>query len=149
FNWAWLLADMEEYAPAEQLFREVLENCRQRRGKEPRGVAVARVGLAPVLVGQGRDQEAFIIFEARASLEKQEGGRNIARALASYVAAMAKREGPWPFTDYQGAVNLLRESVQIAKLSVGEEHPYLTIGLTELARTFEKMGKDNEAEQHY
>jgi tetratricopeptide (TPR) repeat protein len=146
FNRAWLLADMEEYAAAEQLFRDVLENCRQRQEREPRDVAIASIGLALILGEQERYAEVGpLITEATAIFEKQEGGRNIAKLISLTVGALIARAS----SNYESAVKSLQEGVQIGRLSLGEQHPYLTIVLSELALTLEKMGKDDEAERYH
>jgi serine/threonine protein kinase/Tfp pilus assembly protein PilF len=148
FNLAWLLTDMEEYASAEQLFSDVRKKRRQQPGGKPREVAIASIGLAVVWLEQGRGQEALrLIPDILGLFQDEESGRRAIGIIASTVRGIAMRDALK--MNYASAEESLRKCVDICRLSLGDQHPYVTIFLTELALTQEKMGDVTAAEKSY
>jgi tetratricopeptide (TPR) repeat protein len=143
--WALLggtLASLGRYREAEQAQRNALrltdEDDRQARAR-----AHDRVGLA--LYSLGRFDDAEAAFEQALALERALDPDSAETAsalnnLALVLAATERRER---------ALSLYRESLQIRRRVLGDEHPTTTYSMTNLATLYAQMGRWDEAEAAY
>jgi tetratricopeptide (TPR) repeat protein/tRNA A-37 threonylcarbamoyl transferase component Bud32 len=144
FNLAWLMTDMHEYATGEAYFGKALANRVQQVGSGHRDVAVAHVGLAINLAEQQRFPEAFSHFlQAGKFFQNQQVGKSTTKIVEKHILAGVANAGK----DYEKGTVLLKEALEITRLLIGDEHPYVTIARAELGLTLGKWGKKEEAEE--
>jgi serine/threonine protein kinase/Tfp pilus assembly protein PilF len=155
-NLGWLLADREEFAAAEGLFKEALDLRLRYLAEDHRDVAMARVGLAAAYIAQGNFLAAVTpCRQAVETLRKVDGDKGLSRSVDFFQRGLLARELPplaripLGLADRQEAERCLQQSLVLAKGVLGDHHAYVALVLHELARTFEKNRRDDEAERYY
>jgi len=110
-NAGYIAAGKKNYARAEQLFRSVIEEC-----KDPLPVLDAHAGLAHVLAGQGKNRAAEAEYKAtdaalehsRVTLESDENKLNYFSSLIGFYQ---------DYVDYMMALGRSGEALEIAESS--------------------------------
>jgi tetratricopeptide (TPR) repeat protein len=144
-NLAWLRAEGQDYKEAERLFREVIATRRRQLGNDHPEVALARLGLATLLLHLGRDSEAAATgLEAMQILHKDEGENTLVKALGLGIQGVRQRRSK----QYPEAVSSLHKCLAITRVLL-KEHLYVAVALNELAVTLEEEGRYEEAEGYY
>jgi serine/threonine-protein kinase len=129
-----------EYASAEPLFREALEIRRMNFGADSTVVANSLSYLGECLFLEGKDREAESrLRQALAIFRKH--GPNLGSMARDYLARLLERKG-----DYLEASQLLREAVEIDRVTEGSDSPAYTISLHNLAGALLRLGDLYSAE---
>ena len=147
FNLAWLLAEMEDFTPAAELFSSAIERRSRVLGPRHREVGVARIGLASVYIEQADYLKAVEEMRlARAVLLEKEGTGKLAHAATLFQEAVIAQG----LTNNNAeAERKLIECHAIMASQLGKKHMYLTIVLFQLGSAQEQLHKYDDAERHY
>ncbi|MFL5339043.1 MAG: protein kinase domain-containing protein [Gemmataceae bacterium] len=130
FHLAWLLAEREEPAAAERLFRETVDRRVALFGEVHRDVALARFGLAAVLFQQGKELEGLAQSQkARAILAASPGDAELAQIISLFQEAVALSAGG----AHGPAEQKLLAAIEVLKRVVGPTHGYLGLFYGQLA----------------
>ena len=143
--WALLggtLASLGRYREAEQAQRNAL-NLIDDGDTAALARAHDRLGLA--LYSLGRFDDAETAFERALELERSQdpGSAETASALNNLALVLAATERR------ERAVALYRESLEIRRRVLGDEHPTTSYSVTNLATLYAQMGRWDEAEAAY
>ena len=144
FNLGFSLALMGE-PQAEQLFRACLAARAKHLQPYDVGVAMAKAGLAAVLIDTDRGVEAAKLgLEAMQVVLQTEGvdAKSAFAAVLHFQQGMVSRM----FKRYQAAEKSLRKSLEISQRQLGPGHPYNCFILHALGDLLEDQGKDAAAE---
>jgi serine/threonine protein kinase len=138
---AWLLGDEGDTQAAEPLFRRVIDIRSKIPGGE-RDLAVAKLGLAAVLLDNHQNASALMLIISAWSSLKPEGMENVLKALVLFQQGVAMSG----FKMYSRAEKALRASLEIVERDLGKDHPYTGFAEFELAQSLTDQGRDKEAE---
>jgi len=143
--WALLggtLASLGRYREAEQAQRNAL---RLTEEDDTQALARAhdRVGLALYSLGRFDDAEAAFVQALALERSLDPDSAETASALNNLALVLAATERR------ERAVSLYRESLQIRRRVLGDEHPTTTYSMTNLATLYAQMGRWDEAEAAY
>ncbi|MFO0954140.1 MAG: serine/threonine-protein kinase [Isosphaeraceae bacterium] len=140
---AWLYGDAGDVEAAEPLFRRIIEARSKIPGGE-RDLAVAKVGLAAVLLDDKRNAAALSLILSAWSSLKPEGMENGFQALLLFQQGVAM-DG----LKFHGrAEKAYRSCLEIVERDLGKDHPYTGYVLFELADSLTAQGRDREAEPY-
>ena len=146
-NLGWALALTGE-PEAEPLFRDVLAVREKYLGPKHEDVAVAKAGLAAVLIDRGKGLEAGKLGLEALNFALQTQGADAKSALAAnghFQKAMFLR-----FTrQTRAAEQELRKSLGLVQKLLGERHPYNSLILHTLGDLLEEQGKHAAAEKEF
>ena len=140
----WMLG--EENGKAEPAFREVIAKLVPLVGEGHRDVAMARLGLAAVLLVEDRAAESYL--ETRRAmnvlLSKADSDRFFL-AVGKFQRGLALGA----LRQYAAAERLIREGLEGLRGFLGKDHPYLAFLLHEIGSVQEEQGRLAEAEASY
>jgi tetratricopeptide (TPR) repeat protein len=135
--------DLGEYEKALRLLDEVIDMRRRLVGPTSQGVAIALASKAAVHFQRGDEQLAKDCV-VQASLIFSQG--NVAEAgltLAAYTQGLqAMDEG-----DYKRAGELFAEAIRLARRVLGDEHPFVAIGMADYGGALLAEKRYEEAEE--
>jgi tetratricopeptide (TPR) repeat protein len=145
FHIAWLLTEEGGFEEAETLFRQSIA-IRESIPDGERDLAIARMGLAALLIDINRFVEALplILSALRVQLTEQ-GMDESVKALMLFQQGVAFRG----LKMARPAERALRDSLTIAVNGLGKDHPYPAFILFTLAGTLDDQGRADEAERYY
>jgi tetratricopeptide (TPR) repeat protein len=129
-----------EYAQAEPFFRDVLEIRRMNFGDDSTVVANGLSFLGECLFLEGKDQEAEVKLRQALAIFRRHGP-NLGSMARDYLARLLERKG-----DYLEASRLLKEAVEIDRITEGSDSPTYTISLHNLAGVLLRLGDLYSAE---
>jgi tetratricopeptide (TPR) repeat protein len=123
------------------LFAEVIETRRRQLGDDHPEVAMARLGLATLLLHLNRSLEgAPMALKAMQVLHKGEGENTLVNALGLGIQGYQQRRAK----RYPEAVASLKKCLAMSRKLL-KEHLYVAVALYELAITYEKWEQHKEA----
>jgi tetratricopeptide (TPR) repeat protein len=158
-NLAWVLTENGEYDEAEPLFREVIRVYALLHTEQSREVAVARAGLAALLLDQGQQgrlaEAGLLIMQAADAFARVDGEETPSKALSLFqkgIFALRKADllgkrlgGPY----LQEAGNYLGQCVWATGRWLGNDHPWLAVVLHDYAIVQWRLDKPEVAEEYF
>jgi eukaryotic-like serine/threonine-protein kinase len=129
-----------QYEKAESLFRKVLEVRRRTLAPGDPALAQSLTLLGACLSEQHKDQEAEAMLQQALPIYRSHGA-NTGVDTREVLAALLERRG-----DYQEAMTLMHESIEITRRVEGTNTPTYATSLNNLARTLISAGNYWEAE---
>jgi tetratricopeptide (TPR) repeat protein len=146
-NLGWALA-MTAEPEAEPLFRDVLAVREKYLGPKHEDVAIAKAGLAAVLLDNGKWVEAARLALESMQFALQAGGTDAKSALAAagyFQRGMFLRLAK----QHRAAEQALRKSLELTQRLGGTDHPYNCLILHALGGVLAEEGKGAAAEKEW
>jgi len=139
---AQIYVDLEDFAAAEQTYRESLEIVVAGSGPDDLGANVQRVGLALALGNQGKYEEALAVAEeAMASIERTVGLHHLGAAAVLQLRANFLKD----LGRLSEAEAAYQQIIANLEASVGSDHSVMATPLSNLALLYQQQGRAAEA----
>ena len=157
FCLAWVLTDLSDFSAAERLFQETIDVRAGALGPNHRDVAVARGGMASLLIMQGKFVAAYAQYQqAMIILRKLEGAQGMIESIYLFQTGILGREVGFlrpvlGLKDDEAVADCFKRSLALARKELHDPpvHGYLALILHEWAFTLQKQKKEAQAEKIY
>jgi tetratricopeptide (TPR) repeat protein len=132
--------DQGKVAEAERLFRASIKEA-ESAGVEDKHLAYALGGLGEIFYRQRKYTEAQPYFVRSLEIYERLG---ISCTVPAYANLAANYEAQGKYAE---AESYLHRSIAFGKKDFGEDHPFVTLGMSQLAQIYRTQGRDAEAEK--
>jgi len=139
------LANLGQAEQAESMYLEAMQGVRQKLGDEHELLVDTSLNLGDAYIGEGRLEDAERLYLRALALAEKIYGKNsyssirIRRQLAYFVYRQTNR--------LEEAEDMLRESLELAREELGDEHTETIIVLNWYSRVLRARGKVDQAER--
>ncbi len=135
------LISLGSFDEAEELLRDSIAEIKAESGSESELLSSHLIGLADVLHGKGRYDEAEAPATHAVALMKKHGDSplRLGQALTT-LASVRSARGDW-----DGAELLYREALPLVREEYGEVHPQVCVAMSNIASMHEKRGQYDES----
>ncbi len=131
---------------ADPVLRDALRLRNEDRGEDDETVAASMTTLAVVRKGLGDTKEAIALLErALAVVERVAPGSDVVLETRNELANLLVEAT----SDYERALALHTRNVADLRRYYGETHPYLALGLNNVARAEADTGRSADADRHF
>lgn len=151
FGLAWLLGQKGAPREAESLMEHVVSV--RARGQDSRQLAYAQIGVAMLRIEMGEgEQAAMPLLMAQWNLTRQEGNRDVERAVTEFCWAEVKEavsETIGPVAGDLGVGEHLEEAFSSVQQALGDKHIYTGFGHYLLGEYYAEHRRTGEAMRHF
>lgn len=131
---------------AEPVLREALDLRIRDTGPNDKGVAECLTALAIVRKDQGDAREAITLIERALAIEEKVAPGSDALLESRNELANLLVEST---SDYKRAIALHAQNLVDLRRTYGETHPYVALGLNNIARAETDAGRNADADRHF
>ncbi len=138
FDLAWTLAELQQHAASETMFRDVIDRRSKKTDGNQQMVKFAQTGLVTVLLAQNKDADAML-----QSLNQDVLGLDAVVAFVAYQSAVkACKAGQFEVSE-----QAYQTVLEVARRKLNEKHPVIALILGDIAGMLREKGEYRRAEK--